>query len=113
MFDYNPKKYHKEFMFAGTLGAVYFFNRNKVVGKFHNEASGVADAEFELQELLHNRIVLLPKYLVVKAMYNKGSNTQNRNSQSVRDAALWAKLKWGKHFRYDVEKNKTAISVRR
>lgn len=113
MFDFDPKKYHKEFMFAGTLGAVYFFNRNKVVGKFHNEASAVADAEFELQELLHNRIVLLPKYIAVKARYNKGVNTQNRSSATVRDAALWTKLRWGKHFTYNMEKNKTSISVRR
>lgn len=113
MFDYDPKKYDKEFAFAGTLGAVYFFNRDKVIGQFNNEASAVADAEFELQELLVNRIALLPKYIAVRARFNKGIATQNRTSSSVRDASIWTKQKWGKYFYYDPIKNKTQLRITR
>ena len=113
MFDYDPKKYSQEFKFAGTLGAVYFFNRDKVKGKFHNEASAVADAEFELQELLINRIVLLPKYIVPMALYNKGKNTQNRSLKVQHESCVWTKLKWGKYFDYNLRTRKTKIKVKR
>lgn len=109
----DPKRYSREISFAGTLGSVYLFNRKKVKGRFNNEASAVADAEFELQELLHNRIVYLPQWIRTTANLNKGVNTQNRDSAKIRDSALWTNQKWGSHFKYDLKKNKTEIKVKR
>lgn len=113
MFTPKPFEYHSEFEFTGTLGACYMFNRECVKGKFDNKASAVADAEFELQELLQNRIILRPKYIVPITTVNKGTNTQNRTSQVVRDSALYTQQKWGKYFKYDAERNKTRINVKR
>ncbi|MCA9497125.1 MAG: hypothetical protein KC589_09340 [Nanoarchaeota archaeon] len=114
LFNFTPdaRKYSQEFAFHGTGGSVYFFNREKVKSKFFNEAYAVADAEFQLQELLENRIVIYPQYITSKSNYNQGSNTQKRTLQKVNDSILWTKRKWGKYFDVN-EKWKTKIKIKR
>lgn len=112
-FNYDPKVYNKEIQFSGTLGSVYFFNKKTLKARFKNEAYAVADAELELQELLVNRIVYLPRFFKARADYNSGSNTQSRTTKKVTDSFLWTKLKWGKYFVYDEKKLKTKIKVDR
>ena len=110
-FTPDARKYVQEFRFWGTGGSVYFFNRRCLKSRFNEEAYAVADAELELQELLHNRIILYPKYMTTMSIFNKGKNTQSRTLKKVKDSLLWVKLKWGGYFYY--ENNKTKILIER
>lgn len=109
----DPKQYKQEIVFAGTLGSVYFFNRKELKSKFIDEAYAVADAEFELQELLKNRIVYLPRWFKTRSFYNQGRDTQKRTASKVTQSMIWTKLKWGKYFQYNEDKNSTKIKIDR
>ncbi len=111
-FSPDPKKYHKEFAFNGTGGGTYFFNLDKCKSRFNPEAYAVADAEFQLQELLANRIVLYPSYIVGTTEFNTGTNSQQRTLQKVTDSIIWTKLKWGKYFGV-TDAGKTKINIKR
>ena len=112
-FNQRTMDFTEEFLFTGTLGSVYFFNKSKVKGKFDPNVPTVADADFELQELLHNRICLLPRYFGTLAGFNKGKNTQMRTNAKVMSSLDNMQKKWGKYYSIDWQKMKTKINVDR
>ena len=85
----DVRKYHEEFTFYGTGGGCYFFNKAVCKSQFFNEAYAVADAEFQLQELMENRLVIYPKYFSGNALFNKGGNTQGRTREKVLNSIVW------------------------
>lgn len=111
-FRANPRNYAEEFLWHGIGGGTYWFNREKCTSRFCPEAYAVADAEFQLQELLTNRIILFPKYLVASTSYNSGTNSQARTMDKVKDSIEWVAQKWGKYF-VVTDKLKTKIKITR
>ena len=73
------------------------------------------DVDKILQELMYNRIILMPKYLAmyVKTDTNEGGDNINKNSKVIRECNEYMKLKWGKYYTFDDKKNTVTIKVPR
>jgi hypothetical protein len=73
------------------------------------------DTDFALQEILLNRIILRPNYLVTNAKIetNKGGMNIKRNRKMQIEQAECMAKKWGDYFTYNPNKNITQIRVKR
>ena len=109
-----PYMYDREFAFKGIPGAVKWFNRSVFKGKLDRNVIENFDIDIIMQELLHNRITLYPKYLYDKGMIdvNEGGNSDRKRKEQL-DSITNMKTKWGKYFDYNLEKNKPKINVDR
>ncbi len=109
-----PYEYDREFAFKGIPGAVKWFNKRVFKAKYDDKVSENFDIDIILQELLINRICLMPKYF-----YDKGKIdvTEGGNSERKRKDQLASitnmKAKWGKYFDFNEKKNKPIINVAR
>lgn len=65
----RPYLYQEEFKFNSMGGGIYWYNKECYKAKNDDKADCKEDVDKILQELMHNRIILMPKYL---AMYVKG-----------------------------------------
>jgi len=110
----DVRKHNSEFLFKGVIGIVNWFNRACIKGKYEQEIIKI-DLDFMLQELLYNRIIIVPDYLGVKATYdkNKGGNNTQKTKQRLIDANNYLKVKWGKHFDFDYKTNQSKVHVKR
>ena len=110
-----PYEYDKEFGFYGIPGSVKWINRTVFKAKLDPKVSENFDIDLVLQELLVNRICLYPKYLHDKG--GKKDVTSGGNSDRKRQAQLDSlhnmRIKWGRYFKYDQNKNKPKINVER
>lgn len=72
------------------------------------------DLDLVLQELLMNRIILKPRYLVGrdKQDVNAGGDSFKLRQDQI-DSIQNMKMKWGKYFSYDFKHNKPHINVKR
>ena len=72
------------------------------------------DIDMVLQELLVNRVCLMPKYFYDKGLIdvNEGGNS-DRVRQTQLASLTNMQAKWGKYFSYDSTKNKPRIEVKR
>lgn len=109
-----PWNYDAEFGFAGTTGALRWFNKKVYKSKFREEVYHNCDLDVMLHELLVNRITLKPKYLCVHAGTdtNSGGNSSKTRQEQI-DCAMEMKRQWGKYFDYNFKNNKPAIRVKR
>lgn len=109
-----PYCYDREFAFKGIPGAVKWFNKKVFKGVVDWKVAHNFDIDIIMQELLKNRITLMPKYF-----YDKGKMDVNAggNADRLRKDQLASlqnmKAKWGKYFAYDSKKNKPIINVKR
>lgn len=73
------------------------------------------DVDKVLQELLHNRVILIPKYLAMNTSVDKnaGGDNDSKNNQKIIDCNLYMKQKWGKYYDFDYKKNTPSIRVKR
>ena len=74
------------------------------------------DADFVLQELLHNRIVLIIQYWAVdhNTDTTKGGQQIGKNVERLYRNVEYIKAKWGeKIYDFDFDKNVTKIKVKR
>lgn len=109
-----PYNYDREFGFKGIPGAVKFINRRVFKAKYDATVAENFDIDMVLQELLNNRICLVPKYFYDKSKMdvNVGGNSE-RNRQDQIDSVMNMKIKWGQYFDYNWKKNKPNIKVSR
>ena len=73
----------------------------------------ISDVDMMLQELLMNRVVLLPKYFHsygIQASNEGGTTIDSRKNYEYRCAM---KNKWGKYYEFDFRKNTAKINVKR
>lgn len=107
-----PYGYDQEFKFVGMPGHLRWINRKMLKAKYDKADMASSDVDMMMQELLNNRIILQPRYLVVKA----GMDT---NEGAARDRAGHVALveamknKWGKYYDYDFKRNIAKIKVKR
>lgn len=109
-----PYMYDKEFAWFGIPGSVKWYNKSVFKGRPDLNVSENFDIDIILQELLNNRIALMPKYLYDKGKIdvNAGGNSA-RKRQDQLDSISNMRIKWGKYFQYDLKKNKPKINVSR
>ena len=110
----DVRKRSNEFIFKGVTGIVNWFNKECIKGKYETEIIKV-DLDFMLQELLLNRIIIIPDYLAVKGSYDKntGGNNTNKTKQRIIDANNYLKIKWGKYFDFNYKSNQSKVLVNR
>lgn len=108
-------KYNEEFRFQSTIGLVCWFNKSCLKGRYDPEVKFKADTDFQLQELLKNRVIIVPEYLRAKAKYdkNKGGNNVSKNSTAVASTVEYLKNKWGKYYEHNFRTNQSKAKVRR
>ena len=105
--------YDREFSFKGMPGGVRWINKKALKAKFDPKDWATSDVDMMMQELLANRIILLPKYFHSKATkdVNAGGTTVSSSLNNKFREAM--KNKWGKYFHYDKKKNIGHIRVKR
>ena len=109
-----PYMYDKEIAWFGIPGSVKWYNKAVFKGRPDMDVAENFDIDIIMQELLMNRITLMPKYLYDKGKIdvNAGGNSA-RKRQDQLDSISNMKIKWGKYFQYDHKKNKPKINVSR
>lgn len=107
-----PYAYDAEFKFVGMPGHIRWINRKVLKAKYDPKDPAASDVDMMMQELLHNRIILQPRYLCVKAGMdlNEGA-TRTREGHLILVEAM--KNKWGKYYGYNLKKNTARIAVPR
>lgn len=78
----RPYLYQEEFKFNSMGGGIYWYNKECYKAKNDDQADCKEDVDKILQELMLNRIILMPKYLAmyVKTDTNEGGDNINKNS---------------------------------
>lgn len=108
-------KYNEEFRFSSTIGLVCWFNKVSLESRYDENVRFKADTDFQLSELLNNRIIIVPEYLRAKAQYDKnsGGNNTNKNSSTMNETIEYLKNKWGKYYEHNFKTNQSKVKVRR
>lgn len=98
--DSNVKFYDRPFKFVGLTGALKIYNRPKFKARDDGKLLFLADVNVEMQELLHNRVILIPNYFCLKAALDKNAGgTNGTKTLSMYDAENdIMKNKWGKYY---------------
>ena len=111
----NVVKYNAEFLFKSTIGVVCWFNKSALKSRYDENVRLKADMDFELSELLHNRIMLIPAYFAPRGKVdtNKGGNSTGKNSKTVYENAQYLSNKWGRYYSHDFKRNISKIEVKR
>lgn len=109
-----PYGYCSEFAFKGTSGSMKWVNKSCFKAKIDDSVKFTYDIDIIMQELLHNRIVIKPSYIVGKDKQdtNKGGDSGKLRQDQI-DSIETMKIKWGRHYGYDYKTNKPRIKVPR
>lgn len=110
-----PFYYQQEFLFKGMSGGCKWINKEKFVAKMDLKTQYNFDLDWELQELLVNRIIFKPAYFIDVGGQDTnagGSNVDKNNAKRIAGIE-YTKAKWGKYFKYNYDNNKANINVQR
>ena len=107
-----PYGYDQEFRFVGMPGHIRWINKKALKARYDPKDPAASDVDMMMQELLHNRIILQPRYLCVKAGLdlNEGAS-RTREGHMILVEAM--KNKWGKYYGYNYKRNIAQIAVKR
>lgn len=110
-----PYGFDGEFAFKGTSGSMKWVNRRAFKAKMDLAVPYNFDLDIVLQELLYNRIVLKPRYLVGKDKgdVNAGGDQEQKTIAKRKDSILNMQRKWGSYFGYNFKNNRPRIVVTR
>ena len=110
----DVRKTNREFKWSGCTGGINWFNKSCIKGKYSKDLMKV-DTDFMLQELLANRICIVPAYFgaYVKKDTNKGGNQCIKTYERLVENNMFLKQKWGKYFDFDYNRNVTKVKVER
>lgn len=107
-----PYGYDQEFKFVGMPGHLRWINKKAFKAKYDPKDMASSDVDMMMQELLQNRIIMQPRYLVVKAGMDKNEGaTRTRAGHVALVEAM--KNKWGKYYGYNFKRNIAQINVKR
>ena len=109
-----PYGYDGEFAFKGTSGSMKWVYKKRLKARPDENCKYNYDLDLVLQELLMNRIILKPRYIICKDFQdtNAGGDSSKLRQDQI-DSIENMKRKWGKYFGYDFKKNRPRIKVPR
>lgn len=93
--------YDRPFKFSGVTGQLKIFNKNALKTRWKEGLKFLCDIQLELEELLKNRIILIPVYFCNKAFMDVNEGGNNSNGKSLAEFNSEndiMKLKWGKYY---------------
>ena len=98
--DSNVKYYDRPFKFVGVNGGMKMFNRKVVKAQFDTSLKFLTDIDFQMQELLKNRIIMIPNYFCWQCGIdtNKGGNNANKSLHDFNVENEFMGQKWGKYY---------------
>ncbi len=105
--------YDKEFSFKGMPGGIRWINKAAFKAKFDPLDWATSDVDMMMQELLMNRIILLPKYFHSDSIKDKNAGGTTVDSATNRKFRLAMKNKWGRYYDFDYKRNIARINVKR
>lgn len=110
----DPRQHVREFLWKAITGGICWFNKKALRGRYEQSLMKV-DADFMMQEILYNRICIVPDYLCLYAKHdtNKGGNNTNKDYVRLVENNSYLKSKWGRYYDFDYKTNKTKILVKR
>lgn len=106
-----PYVYHSEFVFKGMPGHIRWVNKRCFKAKYNKDDPATSDIDMAMQELLLNRIILLPLYYCTETMpmdTDIGYSSGREHHNSVQYAMM---NKWKQYYSYDFKKNTAKINV--
>jgi len=112
--DVNPKFYDREFKFVGIVGPLKIINKKKNKGVY-NEIPFLSADDFVLQQILHNRIILISNYFTQDVGLNTNAGGSN-NAKSIHQyytSNETMKNKWGKYFVAGTDNKPGKLRVKR
>ncbi len=111
----NVIKYNEEFRFQSTIGLICWFNKAGLKSRYDTNIRFKADIDFQLQELLYNRIIIVPEYFRARAIYdkNEGGNSVDKNTKTLNATVEYMKTKWGRYYEHNFKTNQSKAKVRR
>lgn len=107
-----PYAYTQEFCVKGMPGHIRWINRKALKATYSRDDEAASDIDMVMQELLHNRIILQPRYMCVKAFMDVNAGAE-RERKAHLELVEQLKLKWGKYYGYDFKRNIGKIQVMR
>lgn len=110
------RHYNKPFNLVGTSGAIIGYYKPNLKAVYDEKIDIKQDADFVLQELLHNRIVLIVQYWAVghNTDTKSGGQQTHKNSEKLYRNVEYIKAKWGeKVYDFNFESNTTKFKVKR
>lgn len=109
-----PYGYDGEFAFKGTSGSMKWVYKKILKARPDEKCKYNYDLDLVLQELMANRIILKPRYIICKDFQdvNAGGDSSKLRQDQI-DSIENMKRKWGKYFGYDFKKNRPRINVSR
>ena len=109
-----PYGYDREFAFKGTSGSMKWVDKKALKARPDERCKYNYDLDLVLQELMLNRIILKPRYIIGRDHQdtNAGGDSSKLRQDQI-DSIENMKRKWGKYFKYNYKKNKPLINVHR
>lgn len=94
------KYYDQPFKFSGVTIALCIINKACSKAKLNPDLKFLSDVDYVLQELLGNRIILVPNYFVVDAEVdtNEGGSNESKSLAEFEAENEIVKNKWGKYY---------------
>ena len=111
----NLLYYDQPFKFVGVNGGVKIFNRKKVKGRFDQSIRFLYDDDFQFQELLKNRIILLSEYFLNDSFIdtNEGGNNDDKTQREWRMNHEELNRRWGKYYKMPEKSGSGRLVVKR
>lgn len=99
--DSNVKYYDRPFKFVGVNGWLTMYNKSALKSRLNNELKFLSDIEFQLNELMKNRIVIIPNYFCVVCDIdtNKGGSNDDKKLNEFEIENEIVSQKWGCYYR--------------
>lgn len=104
--------YDREFGFKGMPGHIRWVNKKAFKAKYDSNDPASSDIDMAMQELLKNRVILLPKYYCTNALMDTNAGEAEARKHHI-DLTIAMHNKWGKYYEYDYRKNVAHIRVQR
>lgn len=97
----NLLYYDRPFKFVGVNDGIKIFNRKVVKSRFNPSIRFLYDDDFQMNELLHNRVILLSQYFIHEPIIdvNKGGNNDDKTGEEMLANHEFMKEKWGKYYK--------------
>jgi hypothetical protein len=108
-----PYGYDGEFAFKGTSGSMKWVYKEAFKATFDPDVPYNYDLDIVLQELLRNRIIIKPRYIVGKDKgdVNAGGDQEQKTASKRKDSISNMHRKWGSYFGYSIKNNRPRIRV--
>ena len=110
--NYASYIYDREFGFKGMPGHIRWVNKSCFKARLDENDPATSDIDMAMQELLMNRIILLPKYYCTQAFMDTNAGANSARKEHI-DLTIAMHNKWGKYYEYDYRKNVARLGVKR